>query len=395
MICYFGFMGVRILWLSPLPPVRSGVSDYAVEILRPLSQLATVRILSPPSTVEAPELPDDLAGFLVPNEATPEENEIIVAHFGNNPYHSWILDRCNGRRTVGVVHDLVLHHLLVHRTLSAPGEFKASMKSAYPNAGGALADARELGLTGRLDPFLFPALEPLLGGMEALVCHSEFGKRRLVRDFPKKRILEMKLPVADPGPVDRWEIRKKLGVNPDEIVLMHLGFLTPEKGLAPILGGLAAARRSGVRARLILVGDAAGDEELQVAAKRLGIEDSVTSTGWLEWQEMTTVAAAADLGIVLRVPSAGETSAAVVRFLACGTPCAVIAQRQFLEWAPEVAPRITPGPPMTAEVARLLRHVSEDQSWEGRRSAARAAYQADHRPERAAETMVRFLADLG
>ncbi len=391
-------MGVRILWLSPLPPVRSGVSDYAVEILRPLSQLATVRILSPPSNVEAPQLPDDLAELLVPNDATPEENEIMVAHFGNNPYHSWILDRCNGHHTVGVIHDLVLHHLLVHQMLdiaSAPGEFKAAMKSAYPKEGGALADARELGLTGRLDPFLFPALKPLLGGMEALICHSRFGRRQLVRDFPDKRILEMKLPVADPGPVDRWEIRKKFGVDPDEIVLMHLGFLTPEKGLAPILGGLAAARRGGVRVRLILVGDAVGGEEFQIAAKRLGIEDAVTSTGWLEWQEMTTVAAAADLGIVLRVPSAGETSAAVVRFLACGTPCAVIAQRQFLEWSAEVAPRITPGPPMTAEIARLLMGVSDEATRERRRSAARAVYQADHRPERAAETMVRFLADLG
>jgi glycosyltransferase involved in cell wall biosynthesis len=204
----------------------------------------------------------------------------------------------------------------------------------------------------------------------------------------------MGLPLADPGPVDRWKIRETLGISDGEILMMHLGFLTPEKGLGAILGGLAAARSGGVNARLVLVGEDAGGAELKTAAESLGVGAAVTSTGWLPWDQMITVPAAADVGVVLRVPSAGETSAAVIRFLACGTPAAVIAQRQFLEWPEAAAPRITPGPPMTAEIARLLRRVSEDVNWKDRRTAARAAYEDGHTPEHAAKAMVNFLASL-
>ena len=204
----------------------------------------------------------------------------------------------------------------------------------------------------------------------------------------------MKLPVADPGPLDRSEIRQKFGIRDSGILMMHLGFLTPEKGMGAILGGLAAARAGGVDVHLLLVGEEAGADELKSAVERLGVASSVRSTGWLSWEELITVPAAADVGVVLRVPSAGETSAAVLRFLACGTPAAVIAQRQFLEWPAEIAPRITPGPAMTAEIARLLRRISEDAEWSVRRSAARKAYEVDHTPDEAAKAMVNFFENL-
>ena len=250
-------MALRVLWASPLPPVRSGVSDYAVEMLGPLSRMADVRILAPPDSEGVPDLPPDLAQLLVPLETVPYADEMTVAHFGNNPYHRWILEGCRGRRTVAVVHDLVLHHLLVNQSLDVvarPDAFKAAMHTAHGKSGVAIAEARAFGLTGHLDPFLFPALKAVLGETEALICHSEFGRNRLELDFPGRPVLQMGLPVADPGPVDRSKIRERLGISDGEILMMHLGFLTPEKGLGAILGGLATARSAGVNARLLWVG---------------------------------------------------------------------------------------------------------------------------------------------
>ena len=98
----------------------------------------------------------------------------------------------------------------------------------------------------------------------------------------------------------------------------------------------------------------------------------------------------------LRTPTAGETSAAVIRFLAAGTPVAVGASRQFLEWPEEAVPRLTPGPSAAAELARLLALASSGgKAWIERRRAARAAYEANHRPADAAEAIIAFLATLG
>ncbi len=390
-------MALRILWASPLPPVRSGVSDYAVEVLQALNRVIDVRILTPPESEGAPDLPSDLLPLLAPAETKAAPGEILLAHLGNNRYHRWILEQAQARRSVAVVHDLVLHHLLVHQRLEVaadPDGFSAAMFEAHGESGTALAKARTFGLTGRLDPFLFPALKAVIGTAEALMCHSEFGRIQLAREFPKIPLLKMDLPVVDPGPVDRMALRRDLGIPENEIMVMHLGFLTPEKGMADILGALAAARRLGINARLVLVGEGSSSDGLTEAAERLGVASHLTVTGWLPWERMIRVPAAADVGIVLRAPSAGETSAAVVRFLACGTPTAVIGRRQFLEWPEEVAPRITPGPSTAADITRLLLQISHDRGWMPRREAARAVYEAGHTPEQAAETIVNFVGSL-
>jgi glycosyltransferase involved in cell wall biosynthesis len=176
---------------------------------------------------------------------------------------------------------------------------------------------------------------------------------------------------------------------------MHLGFLTPEKGLKQILTGVAAAKRMGVPVRLLLAGEGRGVEDVRRAAAAIGIEGSVRATGWIEPEAFPAIPAAADVGVVLRTPSAGETSAAAVRFMAAGTPVAVSGLRQFLEWPERAAPRITPGASAPAELARLLADAQAGgKAWELRRSAARTVYEANHRPADVAQSVVDFLENL-
>ncbi len=174
---------------------------------------------------------------------------------------------------------------------------------------------------------------------------------------------------------------------------MHLGFLTPAKGLRQVLGAVAAAHSMGVPVELVLVGEGAMASELTGAVQSLGLERAVRSTGWVDSESVRSLPAAADLGVVLRTPSAGETSAAAVRFLACGTPVAVAGLRQFLEWPEPAAPRVTPGPSAAAELTRVLGQATGP-GWEQRRQAAREAYLSRHRPESAAAAMAAALEDL-
>ena len=47
----------------------------------------------------------------------PGENEHLVVHLGNNPYHRWLVPLAR-RNAVVVLHDFVLHHLLVEMTVA-------------------------------------------------------------------------------------------------------------------------------------------------------------------------------------------------------------------------------------------------------------------------------------
>jgi len=388
---------VRILWGSPLPPVKSGVSDYAVELLPRLARRCAVRVLVPPGC-EA----DRIAGLCpgcepVPADAPLLPGEVPVLNLGNNPHHLWLVPRLGEGRPVVVLHDLVLHHLLVEATVTRGdmAAYAGMLGMAEPVAGPVLARARGVGFSGRRDPFLFPARKAFLEGARAVVVHSRWAAGQVGDDRPDLPILVLPLPTEDPGEeLDRASLRGSIGAADGGLVVMHLGFLTPAKGLAEIVGGLAVARRLGVPVRLVLVGEGAAEPILEAAA-RLGLEGNVAATGWVDPRTLRRLPAAADLGVVLRTPSAGETSAAVLRFLAAGTPVAVGGLHQFLEWPIDAAPRITPGPSAMAELARLL--VSIDRERGGttggeRRVRARETYvKGGHHPGVAAETLADFL----
>lgn len=385
---------IQILWGSPLPPTRSGVSDYAVELLPELARLVRVRVLRPPNWSIPSDWPASVE--IVPADTRAEVGEILMVHLGNNPHHLWTLERLHSdRRLVVVLHDAVLHHLLVESTAALGDDegLAEGLIDAHQNAGNALAAARRTGHRGRLDPFLFPARAPFLRDAAGVIVHSRWAEGLIGREHPGVKVGRVGLSVADPGTIDRAVVRSELGLGPDDLVIMHLGFLTPEKGLVEILTGVAAASSIDNRVRLVVVGEGEELSVLQSAAARLKLEDHLVVTGWIEPELFPHIPAAADLGIVLRTPSAGETSAAALRFFAAGVPVAVGGTRQFLEWPERAAPRLTPGPSASADLARLLSEVGTP-DWAGRGETARTTYLEFHRPEQAARTMVEFLEEI-
>jgi glycosyltransferase involved in cell wall biosynthesis len=387
---------VKILWASPLPPARTGVSDYAVELLPELARSAAVRVVAPPGWETPEEWPLGAECVFVSVDTVPDTDEIQLLHLGNNPHHQWLIERIGQPRTVVVLHDLVLHHLLVEATLALGREdrFAELLLEGHPEAA-ALVAGRSVGVTGRRDPFLFPARKALLSRTRAFVVHSRWAERLVAAEFPEASVARVGLAVCDPGTVDRNEVRGRLGLGPDEVVVMHLGFLTPEKGMIEILEAVGAARRVGISARLVVVGEGAVLGPLSAAASSIDVHDAVTTTGWIPADEFVTVPAAADLGVVLRTPSAGETSAAVLRFLACGTPVAVSGLRQFLEWPASAAPRVTPGPSGVADLTRRVIECTDPDVQRERRRTARSAYESGHRPDAVAAEILGSLARSG
>ncbi|MDH3815948.1 MAG: hypothetical protein OEV48_15760, partial [Acidobacteriota bacterium] len=273
---------MKILWGSPLPPTRSGVSDYAVELLGELGKRATVRVLAPPDGIHPDIWTFGTGVKIVKTDTTPEVDEVSLIHLGNNSHHTWLLDRLKGQRTVAVLHDLVLHHLLVEAANGDGVFLETGLHEAHGQPGAALARARKFGLAGSIDPFLFPARAAFIGSVCGVIVHSRWAERVIEGEFPNLPKARVGLAVADPGNVVRAAERGRLGIAPDEVVLMHLGFLTPEKGLEKILTGVAAAKRLGVPVRLLLAGEGRGVEDVRRAAAAVGIEGSVRATGWIE-----------------------------------------------------------------------------------------------------------------
>lgn len=386
---------IRLLWVSPLPPIRSGVADYAAEILPELASRAHVEVVRPPGW-EPPREPWTRGIAFVDPDQRAGKGETTLLHLGNNPYHIWIAHRLRRDGGVVVLHDAVLHHLLVEEAASegAWDRFAADVEAAHPGRGLALARARRWGYGGRLDPFLFPARQTLLSRARAVIVHSERAARNVAAELPGLPVRRVPLAVAKLSGGRRTAMRARLGAGVDELVVTHLGYLTPAKGLATVLQGIAALRQLGVPARLVVVGEESGAGSLDRYVRALHLERQVVVWGWASRMELADILAATDLGVVPRYPTAGETSAAALRFLAAGRPVLVSGYAQFLEFPVAAAPRISLG---AAGVADFIRHAValRGEQWRAACTAARRAWQeGGHEPAQAAERLLAAIGEL-
>jgi glycosyltransferase involved in cell wall biosynthesis len=389
---------LEILWASPLPPTRSGVADYAEELLPELAKRAEVTVIEPPGWRA-----DERGGLLATLPRRPADqpfppHAVPLLHMGNNPHHIWIARLLRERRGVVVLHDSVLHHLLVEDTVVA-GEwdaFESDLREAEGRGGGALALARRWGYSGPSDPFLFPARSAYLRFASGIVVHSRRAARDVAACCPDAPVRRVPLAVAELPSTGRAAARAALALREDELLLVHLGFLTPAKGMGVILEAVAALRDLRVPVRLTVAGEGSEGDGLARAIASLGLRDHVALTGWTSKAALGDLVVAADLGLVPRHPTAGETSAAALRFLAAGTPVVVAGHRQFLELPEDAAPRVTPG---RAGIAELVRVVAVMARGADRRSAARLAARrawesGGHEPGRAAEGLLRAVEEL-
>ena len=106
----------RITLLSPLPPERSGISDYTRALATALADRAEVTVLSGGE-------PDPVPGVRVAAASRRELRRLrgqdaVIAHIGNNvDFHGWIADAVAPRPALVVLHDVVLHHLVAGMTM--------------------------------------------------------------------------------------------------------------------------------------------------------------------------------------------------------------------------------------------------------------------------------------
>jgi glycosyltransferase involved in cell wall biosynthesis len=388
----------KILWGSPLPATRSGIADYAAELLPHVARRAEVAVLEPPGW-EPPADASWLSGLdRLPWDAETPAGFIPLLHLGNNPYHLWVVRRLRRFGGLAVLHDTVLHHLLVEEA-AADGDwqrFAEELGEAHGRSGSALAAGRRWGYGGRLDAFLFPARAVYLRHASAVVVHTHLAELEVAASCPRLPVRRVPLAVAAPAKGNRKAWRSRLGVREEELLLAHLGFLTPAKGLDVIVRALAALAVMDIGARLVVVGEGSEAGAFQSAVAAAGLGGRVQVWGYADGGELGGILAAADLGLVPRYPTAGETSAAALRFFAAGTPVAVAGYRQFLELPREAALRIAPGPAGVADLVRIAARLARDAGERAKAGAAarRAWAEGGHDPSEAASALLEAASDL-
>jgi len=373
---------MRLAWLSPLPPMRSGIADYSSDLLPYLARGADVDAVAP-ARADAVDVPAGV-GFLDTRafRSLRSRYDRVVCHLGNSPLNEFAYVASARDRSVVVLHDLTLHHLFAHAYLSRGDRegYEALLRVLYGSAGDRLVDLQRRGLGTEYDRFLFPMIEHVPGRARAVIVHSRAGARAIADAAPDVPVTVIPhhagVEPAEAAGLDRQTAREALRLPRDAFVVAHLGFLVPAKQPGTVLRAFARVAERRPEALLLIVGEDAPTRSLGRALDRYAHRDRVRMTGYVDLPDFYRALHAADAVVNLRFPTLGESSGSFARALAVGRATVVNDAGSFADVPDDATLRVELDDDQVEAVAAHLLRLAADPAMRDRIEAAARSYAA-------------------
>lgn len=391
----------RIAYCSPVNPAPSGISDYSEELLPYLGQYADVTLYLDDGL--RPDNPN-LARYLemrplrrLERDQRRRPYDAIVYHIGNSPAHAGIWRVAQRMPGVIAMHDFVLHHFMLWYAANVQHDVQRYVQAMADRYGDMGAHVAELMIRGRFvdAAFDFPCSEPVVMAARGIITHSRYVQERVLTLRPEAPTAVVPMGVPLPPEIPRAAARMRRGLSQSALILASFGHINAYKRLDPALRALAALREEYPNLRYILVGSVSPNFDLQGLVRRMGLESVVEITGYVSRAAFEDYVAAADVCLNLRFPTAGETSASLLRLLGAGRPTLVSTTGAFAELPPGVVAQVDVDAAegdLILAYCRLLTRCPDLAEAMG--TLAREYVAREHTLDRAAQGYVRFLARL-
>lgn len=320
----------RIAMFTPLPGVKSGISDYSADLLSAISQIsATDVFVDDISEVNIGNLNIQIWHHSLFYEKS-DEFEVIVYQIGNSPYHHYMLPYLDVFPGVVVLHDAFLGHLT--HDPGNPGPFYRRVISEQGSAARAMLLAAK-GESVAIDMIdRFPCSAFILRKSIGAIVHSKFARDILEADSQSKlhppiAVLPQFRGIISPSErVSRAEARRKLGLSDDVLLIISLGHVAPTKGIIELVEGFLASKTGATKdASLIFVGELEGGAAKETPFARdvkniMKNHSNINVTGFVSNEVYQFYLSAADFGVQLRTVTRGETSRSILDMIAQGLP---------------------------------------------------------------------------
>ena len=377
----------RVAYFTPLQPVESGISQYSEDLI---PWLATALDL----TVVVDNYMPTLAAALAPARIIPARRfnrsayDAVVLHMGNSPAHNYMAPLALDRPDVLVLHDIVLHHLMVWRAVQGRGGrevYRREMRERYGERGEAVA-AQVLRGQNPTAMFDFPLNEDFIRAARSVVTHSPSSSAWVERLVPGTRthVVPMGVPII--ARVDRQVARTRLGIGPETFVILSLGRVNPFKRIPAVFRAVRRVVDEVPDLALLIVGGDSPNYDVPRLARFAGIERYVRRLGYVPDNQLPDLFAAADVCVNLRFPTAGETSAAVLRLMSAGLPTIVTETGAFADLPDDAVLKVPPDAFEGELLIAFLRALATNHTFRRAVGAnARAFVLREHTMRRAAE----------
>ncbi|MGI8858091.1 MAG: glycosyltransferase family 4 protein, partial [Thermomicrobiales bacterium] len=336
-------MRARVAYFTPLQPVESGISQYSEDLIPWLASAVDLDVIV---DHYAPTLAGDLAPARIVDARRFNRGryDATVLQMGNSPAHNYMVPLALDQPDVLVLHDIVLHHLMVWRAVQGRGgreAYRQEMRTQYGDAGEAVA---ALVLRGQNPTamFAYPLNEGLIRAARCVVTHSPSSAAWVERLVPDARthVIPMGVPAIEPA--DRAAARARLAIAPEIFTILSLGRVNPFKRIPAVFRAVRRLADEIPDVLLLMVGGDSPNYDVPRLARFAGIERNVRRLGYVPDSALPDLFAAADLCVNLRYPTAGETSAAVLRLMSAGLPTIVTDTGAFSDLPDDAVLKVPP-----------------------------------------------------
>jgi glycosyltransferase involved in cell wall biosynthesis len=328
----------RLAYVSPLPPERSGISDYSAELLPELSRHYDIDVIVAQDSISNPWIKTNCS--LRSEEwfrAHAGSYDRVLYHFGNSPFHQHMFGLLEEVPGVVVLHDFFLSSIISHMDFTGyrPDSW---IKTLYQSHGYSAVQKHFHASDNTEAVWHYPCNLDVLQNSLGVIVHSENSRRLAVQWYGKGAandwaiIPHLRVPKLN---IARAEARCKLKLGNDDFVVCSFGMLGPTKLNHRLLHAwLASTLAKNVNCVLVFVGENHGGEygkEFANTIRQSGLDKRIRITGWADTDTFRHYLSAADVGVQLRTQSRGETSGTVLDCMNYGLPTVVNANGSMVD----------------------------------------------------------------
>ena len=314
---------------APPPGSRSGVADYAETLKVAMQRLG--RIVGGPG-----------------------EADIHLYHLGNNKLHAAIYEQALKTPGVVVLHDAVLHHLMLgtlsHEQYMAEwvynyGEWRRDLgEELWRERARCASDPRY---------FQFPFLRRILERSRAVIVHNPGAAAIAAAQGAENIAVIPHFCEQDSSAENVARFRDRIGVPEGTTLFGIFGYLREPKRIVPCIKAFKRLHALRPETALLLAGECVSSD-LERLLKIETDHPAIHRLGYSRAGDFATAAAAVDCCLNLRYPGAGETSGIAIRLMGLGKPVVVTDSVENSDFPDTAVLRVAAG---VAESAELFDHM--------------------------------------
>jgi glycosyltransferase involved in cell wall biosynthesis len=327
---------------------------------------------------------------------------MTIYQVGNNPLHRYMYKPIFEWPGVVTLHDIYLYHF-VHAALLMRDQTDEFWDEVAFCEGPAVArQARVDYLKAMIDDYSLALNKRIVLNSRGIIVHSNWAKKRITKydgSPPVKKIPMGIFDLPDDGGRFGRFVRRLLGLPEDGFVFGVFGNIHRVKRIAAILNAFTRVRKHYPSAILFILGrvDVSAADLIRplqddlMGARERGI---YLHLAYVPYDFMLMAMQAIDVGLNLRYPTAGETSASLSNLLGQRKPTIVSDVGSFQEYPDACCPKVPVNEREEKVLARRMIRFMEDKSYHKRAISAANDYVNGRTWAACAQQYLEFVASL-